>query len=143
MALNVENCPRCGRIYVKNIKEMCPNCVKEMELQYEKCVKYLRENRGCTIQELSDATEVPVKQIARFIREGRISLANHPNMSIACEVCGVPIRENTMCENCRQRLARDLNSLRNDTNRKAEEEREDLNYKSFNVREQLKDRRLD
>jgi len=143
MALNVGNCPRCGRIYVKNVRDLCPNCVKEVELQYEKCVKYLRENRGCTIQELSDETEVSIKQITKFIREGRISIANNPNMSFACEVCGIPIRENTMCENCRQRLARDLNSMKNDATRKSEEEKEALNYKSFNVREQLKDRRLE
>lgn len=142
MGMNVDNCPLCGRMYVKNIKGMCPNCVKETELQYEKCVKYLREHRGCTIHELSEQTEVSVKQITRFIREGRISIANHANMSIACEVCGTPIRENTMCESCRQRLARDINSLKNDANRQAEE-KEQLNYKSFNVREQLKDRRLD
>ncbi|KAA8997990.1 flagellar protein [Paenibacillus spiritus] len=106
--MNLDNCPRCGRLYVKNPSEMCQFCFKELEKQYETCVKYLREHRGANIQELSDATEIPIKEITRFIREGRISIANAPNMTYPCEVCGTLIREGHMCDNCRSRLTKDL-----------------------------------
>lgn len=106
--MNVDNCPRCGRLYVKNIRDLCQPCVKELEYQYEICVEYLRKNRGTNIQELSDATEIPIKEITRFIREGRISIANAPNMMVPCEVCGTLIRDGHMCDSCRSRLTRDL-----------------------------------
>ncbi|MDQ0192190.1 TIGR03826 family flagellar region protein [Paenibacillus wynnii] len=106
--MNLDNCPRCGRLYLKNVMEMCQVCVKELEYQYEICVKYLRENKGTNIQELSDATEISIKEITRFIREGRISIANAPNMMYPCEVCGTLIREGHMCDNCRTRLRKDL-----------------------------------
>ncbi|MDT3428017.1 flagellar operon protein (TIGR03826 family) [Paenibacillus forsythiae] len=106
--MNIDNCPRCGRIYVKNIMELCQSCMKELEQQYETCVKYLRENKGANIQELSDATGISVKEITRFIREGRISIANAPNMMYPCEVCGTLIREGHMCDSCRGRLTKDL-----------------------------------
>lgn len=108
--MNIDNCPRCGRIYVKNVMELCQSCVKELEKQYEICVKYLREHRTATIQELSDATDISIKEITRFIREGRISIANAPNMTYPCEVCGMLIREGHMCDSCRSRLTKDLMS---------------------------------
>jgi flagellar biosynthesis component FlhA len=101
--------------------------MKDMDAQCEKCINYLKENRGCTIQELSEATEVPVNQIIRFIHEGRISIANSPNISYGCEVCGAPIRSHTMCEACRQKLSK-----------KIAEER--LNQKKSSVSFQIKDR---
>ncbi|MNC02671.1 hypothetical protein D3C75_500470 [compost metagenome] len=108
--MNVDNCPRCGRLYVKNIMEVCQPCIKELEYQYEICVDYLRKNRGTNIQELSDATDISIKEITRFIREGRISIANAPNMMLPCEVCGTLIREGHMCDSCRARLSKDLNN---------------------------------
>ncbi|AHV99355.1 TIGR03826 family flagellar region protein [Paenibacillus sabinae] len=106
--MNIDNCSRCGKIYVKNVMELCQSCIKELEKQYETCVNYLRKNRGANIQELSDATDIPIKEITRFIREGRISIANAPNIMYPCEVCGTLIREGHMCDNCRGRLTKDL-----------------------------------
>ncbi|TBL72989.1 flagellar protein [Paenibacillus thalictri] len=140
MSLNVGNCPRCGKIYVKNIHGICPHCIKEMELQYEKCLKYLREYRSCTLQELSEATDVPMQIITKFIREGRISIKHNPNMSIACEVCGGPIREGLMCESCRGRLLKDVSNMSEDEQRNkllAEQKQEGI---SFKIKDRLNDR---
>jgi hypothetical protein len=90
--------------------ELCQPCIKDLEHQYEICVNYLRENRGTNIQELSDATEIPIKEITRFIREGRISIANAPNMMYPCEVCGTLIRDGHMCDSCRSRLRKDISN---------------------------------
>jgi len=106
--MNLGNCPRCGRLYALNFRDVCSNCIKEMEQEYQICVDYLRENKGANIQELSDATEVSIKTITKFIREGRISIENAPNMMYPCEVCGMLIREGHMCDSCRTRLTKDL-----------------------------------
>ncbi|MNW51948.1 hypothetical protein D3C74_294470 [compost metagenome] len=104
----MDNCPRCGKLFIKNVRGICQNCIKEIEIEYERCVKHIRENKGIHMHELSEATEVSVKQITTFIREGRISIANAPNMTYPCEVCGIPIREGHMCDSCRTRLTKDL-----------------------------------
>ncbi|AIQ76852.1 MULTISPECIES: TIGR03826 family flagellar region protein [Paenibacillus] len=106
--MNLDNCPRCGRLFVKNLMGLCQACIKELEHEYEICVNYLRENKGTNIQELSDATGISIKEITRFIREGRISIANAPNMMYPCEVCGTLIRDGHMCDSCRSRLRKDL-----------------------------------
>lgn len=137
MSLNVDNCPKCGRIYMKNSREFCPACLKEIDLQYEKCIKHLRDHRGLTLQELSEATEVSTKQIIKFIREGRISMINAPNLSYPCEVCGAPIRDQLICDSCRQRLARDVNHVREDEQRQEEAKRQDGQL-SYKIRDRLK-----
>ncbi|MDH6371061.1 flagellar operon protein (TIGR03826 family) [Paenibacillus sp. PastF-3] len=112
--MNLDNCPRCGRLFVKNLMGLCQPCIKELEHEYEICVDYLRENKGTNIQELSDATGISIKEITRFIREGRISIANAPNMMYPCEVCGTLIRDGHMCDSCRTRLRKDLTNAAKD-----------------------------
>lgn len=138
MGMNVENCPRCGKLYVKNYRGLCPACIKEVDQQCEKCVKYLKENRKCTIQELSEATGVSVKQITRFIREGRISIVDNPDMFYACDICGAPIRDHTMCESCRQRLSKNMADVQEEEKRKQELQQQE--HASYNIKDRLQDR---
>lgn len=60
------------------------------------------------MHELSEETKVSPRQITQFIREGRISIYQAPNLTYDCEVCGNPIREGHMCESCRNRLVRQI-----------------------------------
>jgi flagellar operon protein (TIGR03826 family) len=139
MSLNVDNCPSCGRVYLKNAYRLCPNCLKDIELQYEKCLKYLRDNRTSTITELSEATEVSTRQITKFIREGRIDIKGNPNMGYDCEVCGAEIREHMMCEACRSRLAKESKDLNEDETRKKIQDAQ-TSKMAFNIHDRLKDR---
>ncbi|MGG6313271.1 TIGR03826 family flagellar region protein [Paenibacillus macerans] len=119
--MNLGNCPRCGRLFANNFRDICPSCIKEIEEEYEKCLKYLREEKTATIQEVHEATGVSIRQITKFIKEGRISVANNPNMMYPCEVCGVLIREGNMCDSCRTRLTRDFAAAaREDTQKKTD-----------------------
>jgi flagellar operon protein (TIGR03826 family) len=139
MGMNVANCPRCGKIFVKGFAEVCPNCLKDLEQQYDKCLKYLRANKGTNINDLSEATDVSVKQITKFIREGRISIVHAPNMAYPCEVCGTLIRENTLCEPCRMKLVKDVRNTAEDGRRNEELKRQEGKI-SFKIHERLKDR---
>lgn len=114
MSLDVGNCPRCGRLFAKQYYDVCNHCTKEIEAQYEQCKEYLREHSGATITQLSDETGVSIKQITKFIREGRISLKDAPNMSYPCESCGVLIREHHLCGECRKRLTKQVQRVTED-----------------------------
>lgn len=102
---NLVNCSRCGKLFVQHNNEFCTACLKDIENEYHKCVEYLRENRLVSLYELSDATGVTVRQITKFIREGRISIADNPNIGYPCESCGTPIREGKICTNCSNKLS--------------------------------------
>lgn len=118
--MNLSNCPQCGKVYVKNSYNLCPNCLREIEDQYRKCVDYLRKNRGCNLHELSEGTGVPIRMITRFIREGRIAAKDAPNVLTPCESCGELIKEGTLCANCKSQLAKDFSHMQEDEKRKAE-----------------------
>ncbi|WP_209973934.1 TIGR03826 family flagellar region protein [Paenibacillus eucommiae] len=137
--MNVANCPRCGRIFVKGFNEVCPNCLKEVDQQYERCIKYLRENKGATINELSEATDVTMRQITKFIREGKISIVHAPNMSYPCEVCGASIRDKSICDSCRSKLIKDVNNSNEDDVRRQEMSNKQ-GQASYNIQDRLKDR---
>ncbi|NMO96611.1 flagellar protein [Paenibacillus lemnae] len=121
--MNVGNCPRCGKLYALNLRDMCINCQKEIEQEYERCVEYLRKERGATIHEVSEATGVSIQQITRFVREGRISTVEAPNMNYPCEVCGILIRESNMCESCRSRLTKEIRQVVTDSTSTDKQER--------------------
>ncbi|MBD2868407.1 TIGR03826 family flagellar region protein [Paenibacillus arenilitoris] len=137
--MNVDNCPRCGKLFAKNFRDVCPSCLREIDKEYELCANYLRENRGSIITEVSDATGVSIKQITKFIREGRISLMNAPNLSYPCESCGTLIRESHLCDNCRARLQKDRKNMIEDLARREEQK----NNRSQNTAYQGLDRYKD
>jgi flagellar operon protein (TIGR03826 family) len=140
MELNVANCPKCGKVYLKNIAGLCSACLKDIELQFTKCLHYLRENKGSSLLEVSEATEVSVKQITKFIREGRISIVGNPNISFPCEVCGKEIRDKHICESCRSKLVKDVsNSLQ--VQKREDELKRQENHQSYKINDRLEDRR--
>ncbi|MGO4180741.1 TIGR03826 family flagellar region protein [Paenibacillus sp. MCAF9] len=116
--MNLDNCPRCGKLFAKNFRDVCPACMRDIDKEYELCANYLREFRGSIITEVSDATGVSIKQITKFIREGRISIMNAPNMSYPCESCGTLIRDNHLCDTCRNRIEKDKKQMFQDISRK-------------------------
>lgn len=125
--MNLGNCPRCGKLFAMNFRNICQECSKLIENEYQLCSDYLREQRGATMSELSEATNVSIRQITKFIREGRISVIDAPNLSYPCEVCSTTfIQEGNMCTPCRTRLTKELNqSLKDGQSRKVS----DLNGK--------------
>jgi flagellar operon protein (TIGR03826 family) len=129
--MNLANCPRCGKLYSKNIQNMCLPCIKEIDKEFEICSAYLKENRGCNINDLSESTEVSIRQITRFIRDGRISILNAPNLSYPCESCGAPLQEGSRCENCRQKFIRAVESA-NDSVKKDQPKTTDGAYRTIN-----------
>lgn len=108
--MDLMNCPRCGKLCAKNFRDVCPACIREIDKEYERCADHLRKNRGATTIELSEATDVTVRQISKFIREGRISMIGAPNLTYPCESCTIPIREGNLCLDCRSRLLKAIDS---------------------------------
>jgi flagellar operon protein (TIGR03826 family) len=108
MKLDFRYCSRCGRLFARTISSTCPSCLKEIEEEYQRCYHYLREHKGCTLQELSEETGVSIRQITKFIHEGRISLSDAPNLGYPCDSCGKLIREHRLCAECRDKLSKEM-----------------------------------
>lgn len=104
MQLAVEHCPSCGKVYQKNLRNLCHECIHKFDSALNQCIDYLRNYRKATNEELSQGTGVSVQQIVRFIKDSRISLASHPGLTYPCKACEASIRAGQMCVSCNNRI---------------------------------------
>jgi flagellar operon protein (TIGR03826 family) len=100
------NCPNCGRLFVSGVRNVCDFCYREVERQFETVYTYIRkkENREATLFEVSVATGVDKDQITKFIHEGRLRVANLPNLGYPCKSCGQTIQKGKICTDCQIKL---------------------------------------
>lgn len=132
---DLSNCSRCDKLFIKVNSDLCPACYKAIDEEYRICADYLRDNKLVSIYDLSEATGVSVKQIMRFIKEGRISKADSPNLVYPCEACGEPINEGKLCKKCSERLQKGFKQvLENNNNSKVEEESEKSKNTYFEIK---------
>lgn len=106
------NCPKCGELFMKGIRTVCQACYEEEEEQYETVYAFIRnkKNRSATMNEICEKTGVAEKTINRFVKEGRIRIADFPNLTYPCDSCGKPIREGKLCRDCRGNFQKSLDS---------------------------------
>ena len=85
------NCANCGNIMVANqFRDICEDCYKEEEKQFEIVYKYMRkrENRAATMEQIVEATDVSEELLLKFIKSGRIQVKQFPNLGYPCDKCG-------------------------------------------------------
>ncbi|MEB1806675.1 MAG: hypothetical protein LPK26_05190 [Bacillaceae bacterium] len=99
---NLENCPRCGGLFVKALRSVCDKCHKEIDQMFQTVYTFIRkrDNRKASISEVVEATGVKEDYIFQFIREGRLQMAQFPNLGYPCDSCGTIIREGKLCSGC-------------------------------------------
>jgi len=109
--MELRNCPVCGKLFVYVHRNLCPDCLKRDEEDYEKVREFINNNPRATIEEASEGTEVPVKKILEYLKEGRLILqTNNVNIILNCEMCGEPILTGRLCAKCSSKLKRNFAS---------------------------------
>ena len=107
----LKNCKRCRKIIMYAMgPQLCDDCKRLEEEDFNKVRKFVRDYPGATIQEVSDATEVSQNTIHKYLREGRLEVAENSPIAIQCEGCGARIRSGRFCPKCSNSLARDMMS---------------------------------
>jgi flagellar operon protein (TIGR03826 family) len=112
--MNLENCPNCGGLFVRNqFRDICESCYREEEKEFEKVYHFLRkrENRMATMAQVVKATGIKESLLIKFIKSGRLKLAQFPNLGYPCDRCGTLIREGRLCINCSTHLNKQLEML--------------------------------
>jgi len=117
---NLENCARCGEVFVLVTRNICPQCVKKVEQEFKICSQFLRkkENRSSTLTEMSEKTGVSVFQITEFIREKRLVIDATSKIEYPCEGCGQMIRSNRLCLSCTTYMNQELSIKKDDVDAK-------------------------
>ncbi|CAM4347155.1 hypothetical protein [Paenibacillus tarimensis] len=109
--LQVAHCPSCGKVYQKNLRNLCRECSSRLDNQLSAIDRYLAGNRFADTASLSARTGVPVKTIHSFIRSRKLCIQHYPNLTTACESCSGPTREGKLCTSCTKRLTMDIHSM--------------------------------
>lgn len=123
MMPDLVNCPSCGSVMVRNkFRDICDGCYKEEEKMFDTVYKFMRrrENRAATIPQVIEGTGVSEDLLFKFIRAGRIQLANFPNFGYPCDKCGKIIRTGKICEDCSSGLRKELEIYQKEEERKEE-----------------------
>ncbi|MFP7479045.1 TIGR03826 family flagellar region protein [Terribacillus saccharophilus] len=112
--LELANCVRCGSVFARDYRDICPNCHREEERSYQMVYQYLRkrENRQATIQQITEATTVPESLIIKFVREKRLQPSQFPMLSYSCRNCSNQITEGEICTDCKGQMRKDLDVAR-------------------------------
>lgn len=133
----LQNCPRCGKIFVKNLRDVCTECHKKEEENFQAVYQYVRkkENRMASIVEVEEGTGVKEELIVKFIKQGRLQIHMFPNLSYPCESCGKQIREGRICSACKGNitggLEREQREKSFEAKKKQEENRKYTTYHSL------------
>lgn len=108
---DLRNCPACGKVFVKISKNLCPDCIEKEEKEYEVVRKYLKDNPGASVEEISEITGIDEKKILRWMREGRIDVEySEGETGLACKRCGASISLGNLCANCINLLSGQMKS---------------------------------
>ena len=110
--MNVRNCRTCGRLfnYISGVP-MCQACKDQLESKFQEVKEYLRQNPNSTIQAVSEENNVAIPQIKQWVREERLTFAADSPIGIDCEVCGKTIKTGRFCEECKNKMKNDLDSV--------------------------------
>ncbi|GFZ99358.1 hypothetical protein GCM10008018_52020 [Paenibacillus marchantiophytorum] len=110
--LSVANCPRCGKVFQKNLRNQCSDCSYSMDTILTSCLEFLRRNYRATNAQVYAATGVNPEQVYVWIKEGKLHLSDYPNLNYPCASCSKPIRQQKMCSDCTSRITRDIRELK-------------------------------
>lgn len=114
--MEIRNCKRCGKMYAYVAgMPICEQCRQKDEDDFQNVKKYIYQHRGASMKEISEACEVSIEKITRFLREGRLEIKEDSNIILECENCGQPIKTGKYCQECSKKLERELSRASNTT----------------------------
>lgn len=140
---NLGNCSRCGKVFAKSLRDVCPDCYREEEKAYKIVYRFLskRKNREATLEEIVDATGVDEELIIKFIKENRLRSSQFPKLAYPCERCGVDIVEGRLCHNCSQDIIKQVerhDELEERAQKRKEESERIQTYYTFDAKNKRK-----
>ncbi len=70
--------------------------------------RVMLRNRKLTTEEAAAAADVPARKIRSWIRSGKLTLGDYPNLADECDLCKSPIRKGHLCFSCFSRIKTDM-----------------------------------
>ncbi|KAI4453421.1 snf2/rad54 helicase family [Holotrichia oblita] len=110
--MDTKNCARCGK-WFSTIKStpICPACEKQEEETFKVVKGYIDDHPHSTTAEVSEATDVSVKKILKYLKDGRLEVSAGMKGDIMCDACGKPIPRGRYCDSCAIKINQEVNDI--------------------------------
>jgi hypothetical protein len=102
--MELAKCARCGKLFNQVKLPVCPPCELEEEKEILTVQVYMRDHTGESLEEVSNALNIYLEDIERWIGERRLTVTNLEGTAIKCFICEVPIVTGRVCLRCSERL---------------------------------------
>lgn len=106
--MNIKNCEKCGKIFNYIGRNICPECMEEVEKEFEVVRNYIKKHPGCNLQDVTQNTEVATDKVLSFLREGRIT-GGLESAELKCSSCGKTIPYGKLCQQCQTDMGKEIN----------------------------------
>ncbi len=105
--MGLRNCPECKRLFTGGSHDICPDCVRKEEEDYDKVSVYLKRNPKSSIEDVEKNTEVQKKKIVKFLKAGKILATDIETGEplLTCAACKMPIESGKYCQKCAEELS--------------------------------------
>lgn len=108
--MDVRNCPRCGNIFQKLRRDICPACAQNEDKEYEIVRDFIYDNPKSDVITVSEETGISVDTIMKFLRENRlVNLCD--SLILECDGCGEPIPSGKYCGDCTEKLKKEISGI--------------------------------
>ncbi|MGN0161846.1 MAG: FeoC-like transcriptional regulator [Lachnospiraceae bacterium] len=132
--MEVRNCRNCGKLFNYiggSYRSLCPACIDKLEEKFQEVKAYVEDNRGVTMNDLTQRFEVDARQIEKWVREERLCFAEDSPIGIGCEKCGKMIKTGKYCPACAQEMENLMTNLYKASNNQPFAKKKDGNRMRF------------
>ncbi|HEX2953881.1 MAG TPA: MerR family transcriptional regulator [Bacillota bacterium] len=135
--MDVRNCKRCGKIFSYRGIGVCNDCFEQEEKDFVDVKAYLEKHEGASTLEVSSETEVEIRTITRFLREGRLEAEGVQiiDSDLTCDKCGKPISMGRYCDDCIKKLQDELKEAAAKLQKDIPREKSSVNWGTIHIRE--------
>lgn len=116
--MEMANCLKCKKIFMKVREPICGDCKKEEENTFKRVKEFLDENKESTLAEIAAATDVSMKKILGYLRDGRLEISDKSG-ELTCRICEEPIKSGQHCATCSVKIAHEINNFIQESNEKS------------------------
>lgn len=106
--MDIRNCKRCGKVFAYQRIPICPECEKKDNDDLEVVRQFIADHPGCTIQVISQETEISSSQIRKYLVDGRLDVIESMSPMLECENCGTQIYTGRLCYECSKKLGKEV-----------------------------------
>ncbi len=102
--MELAKCERCGKLYNRVKLPVCPPCEQEEEKEILSVQVYMRDHPGDSLEGVSNALNIYIEDIERWISEKRLNVVSLQSVALKCIICGTPVTNGRICARCNERL---------------------------------------